>query len=124
MRPQSITILCILFFVIGASLALRSIGQFVLVPGFYTFSMLIVSLLGLYGYYGLWIMKRWCIPVFFLVWCFISLPMLFGSDGFSTVMILRAMYLVGMLAVFIIVVLPHRNKLSSGSVWDFKRPSE
>ncbi len=124
MRPQSITILCVLLFVIGISLAIRSIGQFVLVPGLYTFFMLLVSLVGLYSYYGLWIMKRWCIPVFFVVWCIIALPLFFGGDGFSTVMLLRSLYLVAMLVIFMIVVLPHKNKLSKGSIWDFKRASD
>ncbi len=120
MRPQSITILCILLFVIGVSLALRSIGQFVLAPGMYSFFMLLVSLLGLYSYYGLWIMKRWSIPVFLLTWSLITLPALISNDGFSTVMLLRIAYLVGMLVVFMIVVLPHTNKLTQGAVWDFK----
>ena len=47
-RPPSISVVGILFFVIGTSLAVRSIGQFVVVPGLYTFLMLVNSLLGLY----------------------------------------------------------------------------
>ena len=121
MRPQSITILCILLFVIGASLLLRSIGQFFLVPGYYSFFMLLISLLGLYGYYGLWIMKHWSIPVFILVWSAIFFPMVLGPVPFSRIMLLRYLYIAGVVAAFMIVVLPHRDKLSKGPIWDFRR---
>lgn len=124
MRPQSITILCILLFVIGTSLTIRSIGQFVLVPGIYTFFMLIISLLGLYCYYGLWNMKRWSLSLFFIVWAAIGLPMLTGSEQLSTIMRLRSLYLIGVVVAFVLVVFPHRSKLSGGAIWDFKRKSD
>jgi len=121
MRPQSITILSILLFVIGISLAVRSLGQFFMAPSFYTFLMLIISFIGLYCYYGLWNMKRWCIPLFFLVWGFILLPMLMGGDKLSMIMLMRLLYLISVMGVFLIVVLPHRNRLSSGLVWPLKK---
>lgn len=121
MRPQSITILCVMLFLIGISLAFRSIGQFILAPGFYTFFMLIVSAAGLYCYYGLWNMKRWSIPLFFLVWGIITVPFFLGGDAFSTIILIRALYLMAIIVIFSVVVLPHRNKFSNGLVWPLER---
>ncbi len=124
MRPQSITILCVLLFVIGTSLAVRSIGQIMLLPGISSFFMLIISFLGLYCYYGLWNMKRWSIGLFFVVWAALALPTLMELDGFSTILLMRSLYLLGMLAAFIGVVLPHSDKFTSGPMWQFKKTSE
>ena len=121
MRPQSITILCAILFVIGFSLAIRSIGQFVLVPSFYTFFTLIISIIGLYCYYGLWNMKRWCVYLFFIVWGLLSLTMFLGIDEFTTITIMRSLYLVSVMVIFAVVVLPHKNKLSGGLVWPLNK---
>ncbi len=121
MRPQSITILCVLLFVIGTSLTVRSIGQVILLPGFSSILMLIVSILGLYCYYGLWNMKRWSIGLFFVVWAVLAVPTLLEMDGFSTILLMRSLYLLGMLAAFIGVVLPHSDKFTSGPMWQFKK---
>ncbi len=121
MRPQSITILCVILFLIGFSLAFRSIGQFILSPGLYTFFMLIVSVAGLYCYYGLWNMKRWSIPLFFLVWGIITIPFFLGGDQFSTVTLIRSLYLVAVIAIFSIIVWPQRHNFSDGLVWPLER---
>jgi len=121
MRPQTITVLCIALFGIGISLTVRSLAQFIITPGFYTFFMLIISMLGVYCYYGLWTMKRQCIPLFFLVWIAIPLPMLFGFGELTTITVIRSSYFVIILAIFSIVVLPHRNKFSEGPIWEFKK---
>ena len=121
MRPQSITVLCILLFVIGASLTVRSLGQIFLVPGLYSFFMLTISLLGLYCYYGLWHMQRWCIPVFFLVWGAISTPVLLELNESSTIILMRSMYVIGILIAFVVVVLPHRKEMSRGPIWQVKK---
>ncbi len=120
MRPQSITILCILLFVIGVSLTIRSIGQVILAPGIYTISMLIVSIVGLYCYYALWHMKRCSIPLFFLVWGAIALPMYMTSGAFTTIVLMRSLYLIGVVTAFVLVVLPHKSQLSSGLAWPLK----
>lgn len=120
MRPQSITIVCIILTVVGVSLAARSIGQFVILPGFYSLLMLVISLLGLYSYYGLWKMKRWCIPLFYIVWGFISASLVFGTEEFSRVVIMRSLYLVAVILIFTVIVLPYRHSMTKGSIWKFK----
>ena len=117
MRPQSITVLCILLFLVGSSMAIRSIAQLFLAPGFLSFFMLIISVIGLYCYYGLWNMKRWCIPLFYSVWGAIALPMLIEIGSLSMIMLLRTSYLVAVMVIFTLVVFPHKDKLSSGLVW-------
>lgn len=124
MRPQSITILCVMLFLIGASLTFRSIGQFFVAPGFYTFFMVILSFVGLYCYYGLWNMKRWSIHLFFVVWGLIVLPFFFGGDKFSTITLLRSLYLLAIISIFSIIVLPQKDKFSSGQVWPLKRSDD
>jgi hypothetical protein len=123
-RPPSISVVCILFFVIGTSLAVRSIGQFVVAPGLYTFLMLANSLLGLYAYWGLWNMRRWCIPLFIVVWVFIGAPIFLTHEGMSTISLLRSLYVFALVAIFVVVVLPHRSKMSPGQVWNSKRSTE
>ncbi len=123
-RPPSISVVCILFFVIGTSLAVRSIGQFVVVPGLYTFLMLVNSLLGLYAYWGLWNMKRWSIPLFLVVWAFIAAPIFLTHGGLSTISLLRSLYVFALVAIFSVVVLPHRSKMSPDQVWNSKQPTE
>jgi|AP82_1055514.scaffolds.fasta_scaffold109995_1 uncharacterized membrane protein (DUF2068 family) len=123
-RPPSISVVGILFFVIGTSLAVRSIGQFVVVPGLYTFLMLVNSLLGLYAYWGLWNMKRWSIPLFLVVWAFIAVPIFLTHEGMSTISLLRSLYVFLLVTIFVVVVLPHRSRMSPGRVWNFKRSTE
>jgi len=121
MRTQSITFFCAILFVIGFSQAIRSIGQFFLAPGLYSFFMLIISFIGLYCYYGLWNMKRWCIPLFFAVWGCLLLILLLGGGQFTTIIYLRLLYLVVVIIAFIAVVLPHRGKLSGAWLWPLKK---
>ncbi len=120
MRPLSVTVMCILLFGVGISLTLRSIAQLFLYPGIYTFLMIGVSILGLYCYYGLWKMKSWSIPLFYLLWIIIPLPMFLGFEGQSVIVVIRESYFVALLIIFSIVVLPHRSKFHKASIWDFK----
>jgi len=120
MRPLSITALCIILFGIGISLFFRSLSQLFISPGFFTFVMLIVSLISLYCYYGLWKMKNWSIPLFYAVWVFIPLPLFLGFEGASTITLIRSIYFVALLIVYSIVVLPHKGKFSQSSFWNYK----
>jgi len=120
MRPLTITVLCIVLFGIGISLAIRSLSTFFMSPGFYTFFMIILSFAGIYCYFGLWNMKRWCIPLFFCIWIIIPFPMFMGSDSYSTITMLRILYFIALLTVFAVVVLPHKDKFQKGSIWDFR----
>jgi len=121
MRPLPITVLCVMLFGIGISLTIRSLTLFFISPGLYTFFMIILSIAGLYCYYGLWHMKRWCISLFFCIWIIIPFPLFMGLDSYSTISLLRILYFVALLTIFAVVVLPHKDKFQKGSIWDFKR---
>ncbi len=120
MRPQTITILCVVLFLMGGTLFLRSATIFFMNPGIYTFLILIASIIALYCYYGLWYMKKWSIGLFYVIWIFIPLPLFMGAEGFSLISILRGLYFVALLVVFFLVVTPHKDKFKEESIWEFK----
>jgi hypothetical protein len=69
-------------------------------------------------------MKRWSIPLFLVVWAFIAVPIFLTHGGLSTIGLLRSLYVFALVAIFGVVVLPHRSKMSPGQVWNSKRSTE
>lgn len=117
MRPQSITVLCVLLFAMGASLSVRFVVQFAVAPNFFSFLLLVICLVALYTYYGLWNMRQWSILLFLCVWGSLLVLLLFIAPEITLILMMRAFYIVCIILVFLIVVLPHRDKFSSGPVW-------
>lgn len=110
MRTQPLTVLCIVLFVIGASMAIRFLFQFMFDPTFGALVMLVLSLAALVSYYGLWRMRRWSIFAIPILWGIIFLLTLFSSREITTIVQLRSLYPIGIILVFLVVVLPNLKR--------------
>jgi hypothetical protein len=118
MRTQPITILCVVLFVIGASMAIRFLFQFLLSADLGSFLMLVLSLIALFSYYGLWRMRRWSLMAIPVIWGIILLVTLFSAREMTTIIQLRSLYPIGIILVFLIVVSPSLKRFSGNKKKD------
>lgn len=122
MRTQPITILCVVLFVIGASMTMRFLFQFLFSADIGSFLMLLLSLIALFSYYGLWRMRRWSVMAIPIIWGIILLLTLFSAREMTTIMQLRSLYPLGIILIFLVVVLPSLKRFSRGKKRDPSQP--
>jgi len=122
MRTQPITILCVVLFVIGASMTLRHLFQFLFTAELGPFLMLVLSLIALFSYYGLWRMRRWSVMAIPIIWGIILSLTLFSAREMTTIMQLRSLYPIGIILIFLVVVLPSLKRFSGGKKRDPSQP--
>lgn len=113
-RPNPITVLCVVLFVIGISQFVGSVMIFGFAPRFLSLVSILINALALYAYYGLWKMRRWSILGVLGVWGFNFLfSWLMPMHGGLPQQIRTGVTMV-VLVIFLIVVLPHWNKMKEG----------
>ena len=122
MRTQPITILCAILFVIGASMTIRHLFQFLFTAELGSFLMLLLSLIALFSYYGLWRMRRWSIIAIPIIWGIIILVTLFSARQITTIVELRTAVPIAIIIIFFIVVLPSLKRFSGGKKKDPSQP--
>lgn len=113
MRPSSITVLCVVLFVIGGSQLIGSVIIVWTALGLLSVAAVIINVVALYAYYGLWQMRMWNVVAFMLIWIFNLLLLSLTSIHITAVEQIRGWVIMLVIAVYLAAVLPHWKKLSN-----------
>lgn len=117
-RPNPITVLCVVLFVIGLSQFVGSVMIFIFTLRFMSLLSILINGFALYAYYGLWRMRRWSILGVLGVWAFNFLfSWLMPMHGGLPQQIRTGVTII-VLVIFVVVVLPHWNKMKGS--WSFR----
>ena len=113
MRPTSITILCIILFVIGFSQLTGSLIIAVAAPNFPSMVAVTINSIAVYAYYGLWQMQKWSVIAFLVIWIFYFVSLSFSPIQGTAVGLFRGWVIILVTGIYLFFVLPHWNKFSN-----------
>lgn len=110
MRPRAISLLCILLTIWESSLLMWALSLFVRISDRASVFFLISSLCVMLSLRGLWLMKRWGVYLFAILWSISLFTQYSAFDVEENHLTSTFNWL--MLGVYLIVVLPYWNRLS------------